>query len=167
MIALTIDETRPFMAALLMNDTFDHLLLREASLTTFCTYTIDGTYQSRFSEEASESETTASSRTWTPWALLRPQVFNLIKGKRTPLAMRFVFQLSPDDTKTLFEKAGLPQAADAVYGLYLNLKYENNKVLVTTGSAQKGFPPSTTVDQIWDTDVRHFFREKEISVADL
>ena len=168
-IALYINETRPFMAALLTNDTFDSYLLREATITTFCTYTLDGSWQKAyFADPADTAEpsggSTASdeapqSPPYAPWELLRPHVFDLIKGRHTPLAMRFVFQSPADLTASLLEEAGLGALTDTVYGLYLNLKFDEGRILITTGSAQKAFPPNLLIDHAWDEAVSRFLTE--------
>jgi len=168
-IALYINETRPFMAALLTKDTFDRFLLREASITTFCTYTLDGSWQKAYfadrktdadvSGETSDPLSGASDTAeppYAPWELLRPHVFDLIKGKRTPLAMRFVLQSPADLTSSLLEEAALGSLTGTVYGLYLNLKFDEGRILITTGSAQKAFPPNLLIDHAWDEAVCRF-----------
>ena len=165
MIALTIDDVRPFMAALLTGDVFDHFLMREGSVTTFCTYTIDGLYQRSFDEDSLDGETAGESSPaadYVPWSRLRPLVFSLIKGRRTPLALRFVFQLTPGDTAAFLTKASLSGEIGSVLGLCLNVRYDNNRVTLTTGTAQRHFPPNRLVDQAWDDAIRRFCKARGI-----
>ena len=168
MIALTIRENRLFMAALLAKETFDRFLLREASLTTFCTYTIDGTWQdSYFDRKEAEAPNMADDRPsdpdassgrprLTPWSYLRPHFYDLIKGQFTPLGLRIVFQYPEDLAEALLTEAGLKALLPSVYGLYLNLKYDGERILLTTGSAQQSFPPDHEIDRLWDNTVRMF-----------
>ena len=170
MIALTIEETRPFMAALLTKDLFDRFLLREATVVTFCTYTIDGSWQKAYfgdDEPADSDSPRRPAASLTPWSYLRAHVFDLIKGQHTPLSMKLVFQYPADLTEALLEKENLSSALPSVYGLYLNLRFENGKILLTTGSAQQSFPPSHDVDHAWDRAVKDLLTDAGLSFSDI
>ena len=54
MHAFKISEIRAMMAHFLLGNTFDEWLLSEAQITTFCTYTIDGTFQKTYDDPAAE-----------------------------------------------------------------------------------------------------------------
>ena len=155
MLALTISKVRPFMAALLTKDSFDSFLLREGSVTTFCTYTIDGTYQSAFFGDDETSEE-AADPPYASWAQLRPHVFDMIKGSRTPLAFRLVFHFPKSLCLALTERSGYRTNADNLNAFFLNLRFKDNLILLTTGSSQTAFPPDRELDRIWDTYIRSF-----------
>ena len=48
MLALKINDVKEFMNQLLIGETFDHFQLVEASITTFNTFSIDGTLKREF-----------------------------------------------------------------------------------------------------------------------
>ena len=95
MIALSLPEIKDFMNKLLCTDTFGHFLLKEAVILGSVTWSLDGTIQPDFysSDEADALGLTGLS--FLPFEQVRPQCFDLIKGKRTPSYFKFVFLLSP------------------------------------------------------------------------
>ena len=56
MIALRITNTKDFMAKLLTQETFDTFLFSEGSVTTFTTFSIDGSWHPDFFGEQKEAE---------------------------------------------------------------------------------------------------------------
>ena len=48
MIALQIADIRHFMKKLLLSESFDRFLLLEGSITTFCTFHMDGQLQKTY-----------------------------------------------------------------------------------------------------------------------
>ena len=95
MIALSLPEIKDFMNKLLCTDTFGHFLLKEAVISGSVTWSLDGTIQPDFysSDEADALGLTGLS--FLPFEQVRPQCFDLIKGRRTPSYFKFVFLLSP------------------------------------------------------------------------
>ena len=75
MLAVRITDTRDFMKKLLTQDLFDTFLLSEASVTTFTTFSIDGTWHPDYFEEPL-SDAPPSSDSDAPkaltWKLVRP-----------------------------------------------------------------------------------------------
>lgn len=98
MRAFQIQDVKSFMSHLLLSNTFDRFLLAEASITTFNTFFIDGHLHKDYfsSDEAEMAELT----TYSYWEQLRPFALSLIKGKKTPLAMKIVFSRSEKCGKT-------------------------------------------------------------------
>ena len=82
MLALTITDTKSFMAKLLTQDTFDTFLFSEGTVTTFTTFTVDGTWHPEFFQSR-EMEDNALT-----WNLLRPIFYSIIKGSHTPIHLR-------------------------------------------------------------------------------
>ena len=65
MIALKIPDTRDFMKKLLIAEDFDTFLVSEASVTTFTTFRVDGTWHPDFFETDAPAALT--------WKLVRPE----------------------------------------------------------------------------------------------
>ena len=82
MIALSLPEIKDFMNKLLCTDTFGHFLLKEAVILGSVTWSLDGTIQPDFysSDEADALGLTGLS--FLPFEQVRPQCFDLIKGKK-------------------------------------------------------------------------------------
>jgi hypothetical protein len=161
MISLHILDVRGFMAQLLLRDTFDRFYLTEASVTTFGTFFIDGRLQKNYysSEELEHEE---FSQPWSYWKQMRPFCLELIKGKKTPLSFKIVFQLSAANTEKLLRQSGTSLMPSDVAGLYLNLHYNGKELHCVTGTALNLFTMDKSLEHAWDEMVRKFFRAKEI-----
>ncbi|MDO4803984.1 MAG: DUF5721 family protein [Lachnospiraceae bacterium] len=164
MIALNIPSTRAFMRHFLVLDTFDKWCLSEGSLTTFCTYTIDGAWQRDFFDP--DGTDALQDRKLAPWGHVREFCFSLIKGKHTPLAFKFVFVLPEDEVQSFLASSGLSISPDEIGGLFLNISFRNKKLMLTTGTALRAFTMDRSVDSAWDAYVRDFLKKCGIEAED-
>ena len=80
-----IQDIRDFMKKLLLGETFDTFLLSEASLTTFASFHIDGTFHPEFFGSDEAEQLTVENCGYPLWKRVRPLFFELTKGKNTPL----------------------------------------------------------------------------------
>ena len=161
MIALNVLDIKPFMKHFLVGSTFDSFDLSEGSVTTFCTFSIDGTYMKEFDDSDGENEDT--DRAFIPWSRVREHVFTLIRGKRTPLAFKFVFILPKKAVPRFLEKSGIAIDASEVTGLFLNVSFRSRKLMLTTGTSLRTFTMDRTVDNAWDSYILGFLKSKEIA----
>lgn len=160
MIALQIADIRSFMQKLLLTESFDRFLLLEGSVTTFCTFRIDGTLQKSYYSQ--EEQELLEDRALSFWGEVRPFCLDLIKGKRTPLSFRFTFQLSASNTRKLLSQTGINIPAEQVRGLLMNLKYDGHALSCTTGTSLSVFTMDKKLDHAWDDMVQRFFRRQGI-----
>ena len=100
------------------------------------------------------------------WSEIKPFAYQLIKGHKPPVSFQFVLQLSDENTRWLLEKNKSSVPADAVEGLYMNLRYEKNEFSCVTGISFKTFILDKTVEQLWDETVKTFFRQQHIAVTE-
>lgn len=161
MISLNISEVKLFMSKLLMNETFDSFLLRELDLQTFTNFKITGQLNEDFftKEELEERPELGFVR----WNDVRPTVFGFIKGNKTPLSLRIVFQLSASHCEKLVQRAGHRLRLDEVGGLYFNIRFEKGALHIITGAAIKTFTMDKTLELEWDGEVKTFLRENGIA----
>lgn len=155
MQSFKITSVKNFMSHLLMKSTFDNFLLNEASVTTFNTFTIDGTIRKDFysSEELAELPDTSYSF----WSQIKPFCYEIIKGKKTPSAFRFILALDRTATATLVENSGVSLQPSDINGLFLNIKYEQGILTCVTGTSLKIFSLDKSLDQLFDTYIQNFF----------
>jgi hypothetical protein len=163
MISLHILDVKGFMSQLLLRDTFDRFYLKEASITTFGTFFIDGHLKKDFYTEE-ELEQEAYAQPYSYWKQIRPFCLELMKGRKTPLDFKIVFQLSSSNTEKLLTQAGLSFTSSDVTGLYLNLHFDGSNLHCVTGTALALFTMDKSLDLAWDEMVKKFFRSKEITV---
>lgn len=157
MIALSLTEVKECMSKLLLSETFDPFLFIEGEITTFATFTMDGYIKKEFFSEGDVPE-----REYALWKEVREYCFSLIKGKRTPLSFKFVLGLSDSNITKLIQQQGLDFELEDVRGLYINLKYDGQKLQCVTGTAMNLFTMDKSLEQAWDVMVQKFFTQKEI-----
>ncbi len=161
MISLRILDIKGFMAQLLLRDTFDRFYLTEASITTFGMFLIDGRLQKDY-YTSEELENEAYAQPYSYWKQMRPFCLELIKGKKTPLRFKIVFQLSAANTQKLLSQLGASLSPSDINGLFLNLHFENQTLTCVTGTSLKLFTMDKSLEHAWDDMVRKFFRAKKI-----
>lgn len=161
MQSLKITDVKDFMTKLLMSDPFDAFLLSEASITTFTTFHIDGSFHKDYFGTTDE-DVEHSSAKFPSWKLLRPFFFDLVKGKHTPLQFKIVFRLADYNVEKLLLQSGLPLSTQDVSGLFLNIHYNGKEVSCTTGTSLRIFTLDKTLDHAWDSMVQKFLKQKQI-----
>lgn len=159
MIALELTKVKESMAKLLLSDTFDNFLLIQAEIVTFHTYTIDGYLKKEFYDEENRP-----TRDYSLWKEAREHCYSMIKGSRTPLRFSIVLGLSVENTENLLVQQGLPYKNTDVKGLYLNIRYDGEKLICTTGTSMNLFTMGKTLEQTWDKMAQKFLAQKGIEV---
>lgn len=161
MIALEIISMKNFMSHLLSGDSFDVFLLEEATISTSNTYTVDGHMNLDF-YPPEERDKTHIPYDFRPWSELKGLCFDLIKGKYTPLYFKFVLQLKPEQMQQL-----LGDDPGQVKALVLNIRYDGNKAILTTGTSYHTFVMSKEADLAWDNAFCKYLEEKGIGYEKL
>ena len=167
MIALELTDIKNFMNKLLRSEVFDHFLLQEGVITTAATYTINGQITKGFYSEEEIAELHLEGCRFLPFSMLRTNCFDLIKGKKTPSAFRFVFLLSPSNMEKTITAVGSSYKPADVTGMYINLKYQNQLLSLTTGIAYNIFSTDKTLEAEWDKMVMKFLRQNEIEYEEI
>lgn len=164
MIALQITSMKNFMNHLLVADTFDSFLLEEATISTALTYTIDGHINRHFypAEERGEDRIPWNLQSWSK---IKGLCFDLIKGKHTPLYFKFVLHMQPDKAAAMLKKAQAD--ASVLKALVLNIRYDGEKTILTTGSAYQVFTMDKSADAAWDKALKKYLDLKGIAYEDL
>ncbi len=162
MIALQLVDVKDFMNKLLRTDLLDHFLLPEASVSTGVTYTIDGHLNTDYFQPEDEAYDLLEQTAIAPFALLRPACLKLIQGPHTPLAFKFVFQLSPENQRRTVERSGTGFRTEEISGMFLNLRFSEGKLTCTTGISYRTFSMNKSLEQEWDRLITIFFKNHKI-----
>ena len=162
MIALEITNKKDFMNKLLRSETFDNFLLQEAIITSGATYQIDGRINKGFYSEEEVEEMGIAGYRMLPFSFLRGNCFDLIKGKKTPAAFKFVFLLSPDNLEKTIAAAGSPFTRNDITGTFINLTFQNQLLTLTTGISYSIFSLDKSLENYWDESVEKFLNKNEI-----
>ncbi len=163
MLALQITSMKSFMNHLLVADTFENFLLAQATISTANTYQIDGHMNKEFYTAEELSNPACCPYDFVRWKDLKPFVFNLIKGKKTPLFFKLILHLQPQNVGKLLAAAGCSVSSEQVKALVLTIKYDGSHTVLTTGSAYHTFIMSKELDEIWDKALMQFLSRKGIA----
>lgn len=167
MIALHILELRNFMNTLLCGETFDHFLLKEAVISNRITWNLDGVINQDFYSSDELESSGLAGLSFLPFGQIRPQCFDLIKGKRTPSYFKFVFLLSPVNLARTLEQIKSSFTPDDISGMFLNLKFQNGELHCTTGVSYRIFSTDRNLEHEWDALVKRFFTSHGIVFEEL
>lgn len=162
MIALQIDDTKDFTSKLFLQEAFDSFWVVEGSIRTHSTFLLDGHLNRDFYSAEELEELKMAEQPYVSWRTLKPQCLDLIKGKKTPLSFKFSFRLSDSNTEKLLIQSGVPFSPADVAGLLLNIRFQEGKVLLTTGTSLRLFTTDKSLDHAWDTMIQKFLKQKEI-----
>lgn len=167
MIALHLPEVRVFMNKLLCTEIFDNFLLQEASIQGNISYHIEGTLHRDFYTEDELELEHLSGLSFIPYGKVRTQCFDLIKGKRTPAFFKFVLSLSPVNLEKTLQQTGSNLTLQDVTAAFINLKFQNNQLLLTTGISYRTFTIDKSLDHEWDTLIKKFLKNHDIIFEEL
>lgn len=162
MIALQITELKAFMSKLLTTNIFDDFLLQEATLQMGIGYVIDGHINKAFYQN--EEDQLTERQAFITYGEVRSTLFDLIKGKRTPLGFQVLLQLSSKKSAILFPE-GLE--SHLIKGLIMNIRYDGSKALITSGISYSSFSLDKAPELIWDEAMMNFLRRASIAFEEV
>lgn len=167
MQALELTDVKNFMNQFLKSDIFDHFLVQEAVITSAASYVIDGHINRGFYSENELDELGLTGKKFLPFGMLRGNFFDLIKGKKTPSSFKFILLLSPENLRRTLNSISSSFSENDVTGVFLNIKYQNQLLTLTTGISYRIFSTDKTLDSEWDRLVRQFLKQHEIAFEEL
>ena len=167
MLALQLTDIKNFMNQLLRSETFDHFLLQEAVIHSGASYVIDGHINKDFYTEEEIETLRLTGCKALPFSMLRGNCFDLIKGKKTPSSFKFVFLLSPSNLEKTLASLHSSYTSQDISGIFLNLKYQNQVLTLTTGISYTIFSPDKSLEQEWDKLILRFLKQHDISFEEL
>lgn len=150
MLVFTIenDDVKNFMNKLLTASCFDSFEVREIELETIVKYSVDGRINKEYLQDAEEHK-------FALWSELRPYIFQLIKGKKKPRFLKMVLSANVHMLEWLDENAASAS---------INLVYEKDRVMGTTGTSQKSFSMDKILDNKWEEAVKAFLKKNSINI---
>lgn len=149
-----------FMVKLLKGEEFDGFLLKEGFLRTGMEYRFQGhIFQDYFDTEERE----ALTEEYVFWNEVKPVVFELIKGKKTPLAFSFTMLLSRADRESFLKEYSLSVGEDNP-SLYLQIRFEHGVGRIVTGTARNTFTLDKSLEEAWDAEAVKRLKQMEIAV---
>lgn len=169
MFVCKIKDIKDFMNKLLLNTDFDMFAVSEVTIMTYNSFVIDGHLQKGYYNE--EEWQNLDGERFSLWEMLRPFCLHIIKGKKTPESFKIVLLLSEKDKNKLIDGYEELVAAgyrnDNVHGLYINIKFENGELQITTGTSVAFFTVDKSLENIWVKYVKDFFVVKSIDFEEM
>ncbi len=164
MIAIRIEDIREFTRQLFTGETFCRFLVQEARFVTFSAFSVDGRLRQEYYTEEELEE--AQMEEYASWAMLRPFALQLVRGKKLPQSFFIVLRLPPAGVRRFLAEK-IPSARDGlVSGLFLNIRYENRRLLCVAGASLTQFTPDKAIEHAWDDAVRAFFKKTGIAFTE-
>lgn len=148
-----IEDIKAYMNDIITKEKFDSFYLHELRLRTGLDYYISG----RVNASYYDTEEQDSLPEYISWKDIKQTVFELVKGDRLPISIKLVLMFNRDNITRLIEMNNLPLSEDDIGALFLNVYYENEKLVVTTGSSLKTFSLDKTLDNVWDETVEKYY----------
>lgn len=151
-----------FMAKLLKGECFDRFLLKEGFLRTGIEYRFQGHI---FKEYYELSEQELLTEEYAAWSEVKTVVFDLIKGKKTPLAFSFTLQLARRELPEFLEQQNVSVGEDTP-SLFLQVRFDHGTGHIVTGTARNVFTLDKTLEEAWDAYVKQYLKQEEIPVEE-
>lgn len=158
MISVPITDVKNFMAHLLSRETFDLFYLVEASFKKEISYHIDGHLNDAFFD----TDDQRPDREYCLWKEVRPFAFSIIKGKRLPLGCKIVLALPKATVAFLIKESRCSFRKEDIEGIYLNILYEPENLMITTGISYRTFSLDKSLEQDVDDHMKNFLRKRGI-----
>jgi hypothetical protein len=155
------------MNKFLRSEIFDHFLLQEGAITSAASYAIDGRITKGFYSQEELSELGIREYPFLPYGMLRTNCFDLIKGKKTPSAFKFVLMLSPENLRRTLSSIASSYTEEDISSVCLNIRYQNQLLSLTTGVSYRIFSVDKTLENEWDRLVKQFLKQHDISFEEL
>jgi hypothetical protein len=172
MLEITLTNKKDFMNKLLCSDCFDDFLLTEAVISVRTTHTIDGHFNQGYYEKDEWEDPSIRPFDYISWADIRPQCFDLIKGKRTPASLKFILCCKPSVRDVIIsghipgKSSGVTaisgSGSDAIDLLVIRILFHDDIMSLTTGVSYNSFVPSHDAEHAFDDWICAFLKEKNI-----
>ena len=145
MDSYSVKNTKQFMAKLLIEGALDNFYFESGKITTFNTFSIDGLIKKEFYSEEEAAEITDK---YSEFRKVRPLIYEMIKGKNTPLMFAFVLYAPKD----MYENADYEAGVRYV----LNIRFEAGVIKCISGISYPGFSLDKSSDALWDKKIMAF-----------
>ncbi len=167
MKAFLVTEKKEFMSRLLRSRVFDNFLVSEASIHTVINYEIDGHLNKEFYSEEEAAQKGLGGLDYLPFSILRPVCYELIKGRHTPSYLKLILLLSPANAKNTIQASGTSVQPEDIRAIFLNILYQNDQLMLTTGVSYHSFVPDKSFEKEWDKFAKSFLKKNGIIFSEI
>ncbi|MDO4187440.1 MAG: DUF5721 family protein [Lachnospiraceae bacterium] len=164
-----ITNVKQFMNKLLVEGAFDSFLVSEVLIKTGNSYVIDGHLNKDFFSEDElnvlRSEAESNGRIFheslSRFSELKPLVFSIMKGKKTPVSFKMSFYLAEENVIKLLASSNTSFTKGDIDGLSIIVKYSEGELTVTSTASLKIFSLDKSLEKYFDDMVNKFLTSQE------
>lgn len=160
MISFEIEDVKNFMSKLLIKDVFDGFYLSDLEINTYNKFHISGRLNQNW--YTPEEKDALMGREYSLWSEIRPMIFQLVKGNKTPLSFKMVFLANEERLEEILLQTGGRYQSEEVEGLFLNIRYEKGTLHLVTGASLRTFTLDKQLEREWDSYAEKFLKKQEI-----
>ena len=142
------------MADLLINSGFDDFLLNNFKLSTMVDIEIEGKYNKEWCEYEEE---------YIMWKDIKPTIYGLIKGNKTPLKLKAVM-IATDKILANNEELINNKGEDKYI---INIKYEKEELSITSAISMASFSLDNAKSKLWDGLVESILENSGIEYEEI
>ncbi len=159
MKSFEIEDGKAYINSLFTEERFGSFYLHEFRARTALDYYVSGKLNQAYFEQPGEtaSEKEEKDPTYILWADIREKILSLIRGERLPLTMKLVLMFHRSNIERLCEMNNLPVAPSDVGGLFMNISFEEQRLVVTSGISLKVFTMDKTLERLWDDTIERYY----------
>ena len=162
MRAMEVKNVPQFMRQLLSSELFDDFYFCEGKIESFASFSIEGQLNSLFYSD--DEREILKDRKYALWSEIRPYVYELVKGKNTPLSICITLRLSDDDAGKLLKDNAMTGLGEDLSGFNLNIRYRSSKLQCITGGSYKTFVIDKSLDTVWDEAAMKLLKNGDIEI---
>jgi hypothetical protein len=137
---------------------FNRFLLNEAVIVTGHTFTLDGHLNKAFftEDELEQMQVDAAdkglvfSEELIRWESVKGFCYECIKGRKTPLSLKVILSLPPEEIKGLLAKTDTTLTFDDILAMNINIKFDGSVLTCTTAVSLKIFTMDRSADRAFD-----------------
>ena len=144
------------MKIILLKDVFDDFSFINGEVVTSFTAEFDGKIIKDLDEEEPEDEK------FIKYSAVRPLFLQIIKGQNTPKLFKLVLSLSKTKLNGFIEENKDKLGYLKPTGLFLNMRFEKENLMLSSGCACDGFDKEKIVDELWDSRLSKLLQENEL-----
>ena len=163
MKAIEIDNVKKMVEMLLSSDFFGEMLLYKAEVRGAYDISMDGNINPDFfdSDDLAVHEKEISEG-YVTWANSRNLFYQALRGKNLPISFNITLIVPKSDNEKILKKYNENIDVSDLSSLSLNVIYDREKMIVTSGTSMKLFTMDRSIEMIWDDIVQNTFNNLEI-----
>lgn len=151
MQSVLIENIVNFTTKLFKGQIFDDFLFLEGNVMSNCSYTLNGRLnKSIYSTEELSSVSEPFLASWHDIKPIFSSMVNTVFSDTHNIKYHLTLCLSPEQTRKLLVNSQSLITFNDIESLHINIRYENGKIICTTGTSLKIFTLDKSLEQYFD-----------------